>query len=210
MYLASRRTRVTSAAGLEWATTIQAHVKEATGNDLQLWGNIHSAGFGTISWTWWWADLTSLEQAFDKLQVDPKYNELAAAGADLIEGDIDDALYQTISGDPDPGDVGTVQYVASVRAVAAAGNLVRSVTAGLEIAEKATAIGGHNTLFLRSLTGPYGEIGWLTGYPDLAAVGAAQDKLAADPEWLTFLDTTGTAFVEDPSVTVATLFRKLA
>jgi len=209
MYLMTRRTRITSGAGLEWAATILGRVKEVTGNDVQLWGNVYSAGFGTISWTSWWADLGSMEAAFAKLEADPGYIEMGAAGESLIEGGVDDELIQTVSGEPGD-DAGTVQYVAGVQAVCAAGNIVRAMTAGIEIAAKATAIGGANTICVRSLTGPYGQIGWLTGYEDLSALGEAQDKLAADEGWLSYLDSTQGCFVEDPAVTVTTLYRRLA
>ncbi len=209
MYLMSRRTRINSSAGIEWATTILGRVKEVTGTDVGLWGTVYSAGFGTITWTSWWADLGSMEAAFAKLQADTTYNALGAAGASLIDGGVDDALFQTVSGDPteDPSDV---QYVASVQTVCAAGGIVRAMTAGVEIAEKVTAISGAGTMFVRSLTGPYGQIGWLTGYENLAAVGDAQDKLAADEGWLTYLDGTEGCFVEDPSFTTSTLYQKLA
>jgi hypothetical protein len=208
MYLMSRRARINSGAGVEWATTILGRVKEVTGNDVGLWANAYSPGFGTVTWTSWWADLGSMEAAFAKLQADTRYNALGAAGASLIDGAVDDGLFQTVSGDPSD-DPATVQYVASVQAVCAAGGIVRAMTAGVEIAEKVTAIGGANTIFVRSLTGPYGQIGWLTRYGSLAEVGDAQDKLAADGGWLNYLDGTKGCFVEDPSVTVTTLYQKI-
>ncbi len=209
MYLMSRRTRINSSAGIEWATTILGRVKEVTGNDVGLWANVYSAGFGTITWTSWWADLGSMEAAFAKLQADTTYIALGAAGASLIDGGVDDSLFQTLSADPSE-DSSTVEYVASVQAVCAAGNIARAMTAGIEIAEKATAIGGARTIFGRALSGPYGQIGWLTGFESLAAFGDAQDKLAADEGWLSYLDSTEGCFVEDPSVTVSTLYQKLA
>ena len=210
MYLMSRRTRVNSAAGLDWAVTILGRVKEVTGNDVNLWGTVYSSGFGTITWTSWWSDLGSMEKAFAELQVDPTYVALAAAGAPLIEGGVDDQLLQTVAGEPGPGTgTGTAQYVASVQAVCAAGGIVRAMTAGVEIAEKATAIGGADTIFVRGLTGPYGRIGWLTGYEDLAAVGEAQDRLAADASWLDYLDGTKGCFVEGADAAVTTLYQRL-
>ena len=146
MYLMSRRTRINSSAGIEWATTILGRVKEVTGNDVGLWANVYSAGFGTITWTSWWADLGSMEAAFAKLQADTTYIALGAAGASLIDGGVDDSLFQTLSADPSE-DSSTVEYVASVQAVCAAGNIARAMTAGIEIAEKATAIGGARTIF---------------------------------------------------------------
>jgi hypothetical protein len=208
MYLLSRRARINSAAGVEWATTILGLVQEVTGNDVGLWANAYSPEYGTITWTSWWADLGSMEAGFAKLAADPTYNELVAAAPSHIEGGVDDSLIQTVSGDP--SDPATVRYVSSVQAVVAGGSIVKALTAGVEIAEKATAIGGANTIFVRGMTGPYGQIGWLTGYDSLAAFGDTQDKLAIDEGWLNYLDGTKGYFIEDPAATVTTLYEKLA
>jgi len=208
MYLMTRRTRVKNTEGLDWAIKILGHAKEVTNNEIQLWSTVYSAGFGTITWTSWWADLASMETAFLTLQADEGYNKLASDGRELTDGIVDDELIQTISGEANPGS--QAQYVGSVRAVCAAGNIVRAMTAGIEIAQKVEAITGTPTLFVRGLTGPYGNIGWLTPYENLAAVGTSQDKLAADQGWLTYLDGLAGCFVEDASITQQTLYQKLA
>ncbi len=70
MYLMSRRARVSSSAGVEWAMTILGRVREVTGNELGLWTNAYSPGFGTPTLTSWWGDLSSMEAAFAKIQAD--------------------------------------------------------------------------------------------------------------------------------------------
>jgi hypothetical protein len=210
MYLFSRRAHLSSGAGFEWATTILGRVNEVTGSGAQLWANAFSPGFGTVSWTSWWADLASLEVAMAKLQTDAKFTALAADGGSFIDGIVDDALLQTISGEPDPSAANQARYVAGVQAVCAAGNIARAMTVGAELAQKAEAISGVRTLFVRALTGPYGSVGWLSAYPDLAAFETAQDKLAVDPGWLTTVDDTEGCFVEDAAVTQQTIYMKLA
>ena len=74
----------------------------------------------------------------------------------------------------------------------------------------ACACSGVRTLFVRGLTGPYGAVGWLSAYPDLAAFETAQDKLAVDPGWLTLIDSTKGCFVEDAAITQQTLYNRLA
>lgn len=208
MYLMTRRTRLSSAEGLEWAVSILGRAKEVTGNEIQLWGTVYSAGFGTVSWTSWWADLGSMETAFAALEADEAYRAAAAEGRAFTNGVLDDGLLETVAGEPDPES--QASYVGAVEAVCAAGNIVRAMTAGVEIAQKAEAITGIPTMFLRGLTGPYGAIGWLTPYVDLNEMGVAQDKLAADPSWLTLIDSTQGCFVEEPLVTQQTMYRRLA
>jgi len=208
MYLFTRRARLHSAAGLEWAVAILGRVKEVTGSDVQLWGNAYSPGFGTISWTSWHADLGSLEGAMGKLQGDAKFAELSAEGSSLVEGPVDDGLVQLIYGAPDPA--ASTQLVNGVQAVCAAGNFARGMTAGVEIAQKVEAVAGVPMLFGRGLTGPYGGVGWLSGYENLVAFESAQEKLAVDPGFLEFIDSTKGCYVEDPAITQSMLYMKIA
>jgi hypothetical protein len=102
-----------------------------------------------------------------------------------------------------------VQYVGGAVAVCAAGNIERAMTVGVEIAEKSQAITGLPTLFGRSVTGPYGAVGWLTGYENITQMETAESALASDPGWLKLLDSTKGCFVEDASITQATNYRRL-
>jgi hypothetical protein len=212
MYLFSRRTRLeggNGTKGIEWATEITEKVKQITGLDVGLWANVYSPAFGTISFTAFIPDLAAIETAGDKLQVDSGYQALSDKGATLTTGGLDDALFEIIAGTPDPE--ANAQYVNGVRAVCAGGQIARAMEVGVTIAEKASAITGANTLFVRSVTGSYGGVGWLTGFPDIAALEASQNALAADADWLAYLDKeAGTAYVEDPTVTESIIYRKLA
>ena len=211
MYLFTRRTRLTggdSGAGVTWAASIATKVKEVTGQEIELWGTVYSAGFGTISWTGWFEDLAALETFGDKLQGDAAMEKLGNEGTKHTDGLLDDGLLQPIYGQPDAS-VPT-QYVSGAVAVAAAGNLERSMSAGIEIAQKAEAITGLTTMFCRSLTGPFGAVGWLTGYENIAAMEKAEAALGADASWLKLLDSTKGCFVEDPALTQTTLYRRLA
>jgi hypothetical protein len=210
MYLMTRSARLNSAAGVEWAVRILEQARSVTGNDVSLWATAYSAGFGTVTWTSWWADLTTMDAAFAGLQADATYQSLGAEGRTHIEGAVDDTLWQQVAGELDPERAGAAQCVSVVNAVCASGNAVRALTAGVEIAAKATAITGVPTLFSRGLTGPYGVIGWLSAYTSLGEFEEAQNKLAADAGWLSYLDTLDGCFVEDAAVTQQTLYRKLA
>jgi hypothetical protein len=211
MYLFTRRTRLTGgngAAGVTWASSIAAKVKEVTGQEIQLWSTVFSPGFGTISWTGWFADLASLETAGDKLQADPAMEELGNAGTKYTEGGLDDGLLQPVYGDPTAG--AASQYVGGAATVIAGGNIERALAAGVDIAQKSEKITGLPTMFLTSITGPYGGVGWLTGYENITAMQQAEEKLAADSSWLKLIDSTRGCWVEDAAVTQATIYRRLA
>ena len=211
MYLFSRRTRLAGGngmAGLEWATSILPKVKEIAGHEVQLWGTVYSPGFGTISWTAWVEDLSALEALGDKLQADAGYLELTNQGAQFTEGGLDDGIFQPIYGEVDPAR--NIQYVSGVVGVVASGNAARAMAAGVEIAQTAEKITGLPTMFGSSPTGPYGSVGFLTGYENIAQLEAAENKLAADESWIKMLDSTKGCFVEDPMITQSTIYRRLA
>jgi hypothetical protein len=193
-------------AGVEWAGSICAKVKEFTGHEIELWESVLSPGVGTISWTGWFEDLASLEAVADKLEAEPLFGALCDTGAKFTQGGVDDGLIQPIYGEPPTA---AIQYAASAVAVAAAGNVERAMAAGIEIAQKAEAITGLSTLFARSLTGPYGAVGWLTGYENITQMENAESALAGDPSWWKLIDSTKGCFVENPSLSRSTIFRKL-
>jgi hypothetical protein len=190
-----------------WALSITEKVKEVTGHEVQLWSTVYSAGFGTISWTAWFDDLASLEAVGDKLDADPAMAALGNAGNEFTDGSLDDGLLQPIYGDPSAG--GGAQYVGGAVAVCAAGNIERAMGLGVEIAQKSETITGLPTMFVRSLTGPYGGVGWLTGYESITAMEKAEDAIAADSSFLKLIDSTKGCFVEDATTTQATIYRRL-
>jgi hypothetical protein len=210
MYLFTRRTRLargSASAGMAWAASITAKVKEVTGQEIQLWGSVFSPGVGSISWTGWFADLAALEGVGDKLQADSSMEDLSNAGEEYTDGSLDDGLLQPIYGDPTAG--ASAKYVGGAVAVASAGNIERAMGLGVEIAQKSEAITGLPTMFVRSMTGPYGGVGWLTGYDDVSAMEKAEDALGSDASWLKLIDSTKGCFVEDAAVTQATIYRRL-
>jgi len=210
-YLLSRRTRLaggTGSAGFEWAAGIGTKVKEITGHDVQLWANVYSAGFGTISWTAWFENLTALETMGDQLAADSSYNEMVNAGAALTEGGVDDGVVEPIYGAPDPDR--PIQYVAGATALIAAGSFERTIGVGIQLVDLGQKITGIPSIFVRALTGPYGSVGWLTGYESLAEMEKATAAQAADPAMLKLIDSTQGCFVEDAGATQTTLYRRLA
>jgi hypothetical protein len=207
MYLNARQTRLTTFDGVDWANRIKDRVIEVGGNPCELWATVYGAGYGTVHWTSWAPDLASLATAGDALIADPGYLALSAEGANYTVGGVDDQLLKPLVGEVDPDR--NITYVSGVVAVCAAGNIERAMTAGVEIAQRAESITGLPTMFLSAMTGPYGGVSWLTGYEDITSVEKAQDALGADIGFVKLIDSTQGCFVEDPALTVQTLYRKL-
>ncbi len=207
MYLYSRRTRLTTFDGVDWANRIKDRVAEVSGVETQLWATVLSEGFGTLSWTSWHPDLASIQAQGDALIADTTYLALSAEGANVTTGGVDDLLLKPLHGEVDPAR--DISYVTGVVAACAGGHIVEAMTKGVEICQKAESITGLPTMFLSSVTGPYGGVSWLTGYTDISEMEKANDAINGDPGFLALVDSTGGCFVEDPSLTVQTIYRRI-
>jgi hypothetical protein len=212
MYLFSRRLRIgpgQNRKAMEWALGQTDKVKQITGLPVSLYMQVYSPEVGSIGWTTFVPDLAALEAAGDKLQADEGFVSATDSGANFIEGGAEDSLSQVVYGQPDPSR--QIEYVTVVRSVCANGALARGMELGADIAQQAEKITGTPTLFLADVTGLYGGVGWASGFENVQALEAAQQKLAADPKWASYLDkeVKGT-YVDDPSATTQLIYRRLA
>ena len=209
MYLFSRSTRIGSPEGLAWAVTMTEHAKRASGLDIGLWGQVWSPEFGRITWTGFVPDLATLAAAGDKMNADAKMAADAAKGAEHTTGGIDDALYNIVHGDLDPN-APQAEYVTSVAAVCASGQLAKAMAAGVDIAQRAEKITGAPTMFASNVTGVYGGVGWLTGFETIEALEAANQAMATDADWVMEVDKVGSVFSSDAGATTQLIYRRFA
>jgi hypothetical protein len=211
MYLYSRRAQLAPghlAPAMAWATSITELVTRVSGVPVELWTSTLSPDVGTLIWSTWVPDLTALEAAFDKLGVDPGFQASSDAGAEFLTGGADDSVVAILSGDPDLSR--QITYAVGVGSVAKGGSAAKAMEVGIKLATMATEITGETTLFGTPVTGPYGAVQWITGYADIAALEAAQQKLSTDASWLKMVDDeAGKVFTEDPNMTTQMVFRKV-
>jgi hypothetical protein len=212
MFLFSRRARLAGGRtqeSLRWAAEITDAVNEHSTVPMTLWSGILGPEVGTLAWSAFVPDLTSVQQTMDRLAADESFVALADTGASLLRGGVDDTLAQIVHGEPNPGR--DVNYVAVVQAVCANRNLGRGLSIGVEIAQMAEKITGTATMFGSSVTGPYGGVAWLTGFETIAELEARQQALATDAGWLDVLDReAGTAYQEGAELTTSRLYRRIA
>ena len=89
----------------------------------------------------------ALEQADDKLATSDSFNDLTDRGAELFVGPLSDMVGQVMVGEVDPS-APRLNYVTVAQAVAANGKLRAASDGGVEIAEAASRITGHPTIFV--------------------------------------------------------------
>lgn len=208
MYLFTRTGRLrpgSSRESVAWAIGVTEKVNQITSLDVGLWTTFLSPGNGSLVWATFVEDLQSLEDANAKLAVDDILVSEIDRGAQFADGNVDDEIAQLVSGDVDPSQ--RPQYVAVVRSELAPGGFGKGVAAGIEIAQRATAISGVATSFLVSSTGRYGGVSWVSGTTTLAELQASEQKVNSDLSFIAYVDEVGSAFV--PGITTQTIYTRI-
>jgi len=208
MYLFTRTGRLRPGSTREsvaWAVGITEKVNQITSLDVGLWTTFSSPGNGSLVWSTFVEDLQSLEDANAKLAVDDILVSEIDRGAQYADGNIDDELAQVVFGEIDPN--ANPKYVATVRSELAPGGFGKGIAAGIEIAQRATAISGVPTAFLVSSTGKYGGVAWISATNTLAELQESENKVNSDAAFVAYVDSVGTAFV--PGITTQTIYTRL-
>jgi hypothetical protein len=207
MYLFGRSRRVNPAqarAAFGVAVEGGARATEIIGRPVFTWASVLSANLGTVMWTARFDHLDEITAADDAVMANSDFGDFVEQNDGVFSGHTEDTVSQVIH-NPPTGEPGA--YVSVTTGVAANGSLSEAMAIGVEIADTASRIGGHPTMFVAAVTGPYGGVGWLTSVPDLAAIEAANDALAGNEEWLKLVDRAGHAY--QPGVT-SSILRRLA
>lgn len=206
MYIFGRRRRINPAKGrAAMAATIEAKERASAilGFPVFAWTSVLGPDMGTVMWSTRFDHLDDAIAADDALWGNDEFASWAEQNDGLYVGPSEDAMSQVLTAAPTgaPG-----AFVQLTQAVCANGYLAEAMGLGMEVAETATRIGGHQTMFAAAVTGPYGGVGWLTSFPDLAAMEAGNAAVSASDEWLKLVDRAGHAF--QPGVT-SVLLRRL-
>jgi len=189
-YLFTRRARLAPGNYMDavaWSTKITEKVNEISEVPVSLWSTVFSPKLGSLSWTTVVDDLNQLEALDAKLLADGGYVSLVEEGARFTSDDgVDDAVVQLIHADSDAG--ADAQYANVVQAVITPGSFVRAVEVGVQIAQEAKKITGRPTSFGASLTGTYGEVGWIVLYDSVDQLQASAEALNSNVEFAQLLD----------------------
>jgi hypothetical protein len=188
MYLFTRQARLAPGRTREavaWAIGITEKVNQITSLDLGLWTPVLSPGLGTMSFGTAVESLGDLEDADAKLSVDNLFQDAVEGGAHFLAGNVEDETGQFVH---NPAAPDNTSHVAVVRAQLANGSLRRGIEVGVEIAQRASTIGGAPTAFLLSTTGSYGGCAWITSATSMRELETAEQAVNGDASFLTYLD----------------------
>jgi len=188
MYLFTRQAQLGNAQqtkALEWAVGITEKVNQITSMNVGLWSPILSPGVGVLSWGCGAESVGDLEDADAKLLADPMYVDAVEQGAAFITGTVNDRLAQYIE---NPTADPKATHVTVVEAQLRGGALKHGIEIGVEIAQKATKIGGAPTAFLLGSTGAYGGCAWITSATSIRELETAEQKVNGDSKFIALLD----------------------
>jgi hypothetical protein len=213
MYLFTRSARLGGKItdSIIWASTIAERVRQVTGLTVGLWSQTFSPSIGTVVWSTFVPDVTTLVAEFDKLAVDNGYIELADSGSQfVIPGSGSDSLQVILYG-PEPDPERKVEYVSIVRTTMAVGGLAKGVALGIEIAQRAEQITGAPTSFLADTTGNYGGVAWISVFAGAAELESAQMALNTDMSFVELIDSRAPgAYSDHPGATTQLLYRRIS
>jgi hypothetical protein len=207
MYLFSRRRQIDTSqlrAALGFSVDIAHKVNQVTGIEVSTYLSTFSRDFGTVLWGCAIPDLEAFEAANDKLMTENTYLDAVEQSDRFFRGGVSDTMSVLVHGEITAGR--RPEYVSVVQSTAANGSLAGAMAAGVEIAQRATAITGIETLFLSETTNGYGSVSWVAGVDSIRDVERGQQQLATDAGWLELIDAHGRNFTEG---TTTTLYRRL-
>lgn len=185
---------------LAFAVDIAETVKNATGTELGVWQALYGRPLGSVAWSAnveSFAELAALNQ---KLAENADYLTKSDAARSLfIPGSFEDQLTRVVH---TAGTPGAMAFVSAINAVIAPGKMAEATAWGIDIAEHAASVTGNAVTFGVGQFGAGGAVGWITGYPDAAAVDAGQEALANDAGYGERVTAAAGLFIEGSPTTI--------
>ena len=97
----------------------------------------------------------------------------------------------------------------SVGGTAAGSRAVEATVSGIEICQSWKQATGTDASFGRAVTGPFGALGWLSGYADMGEFDAAWRASSANENWISTMSGSQENFGQDFGSATSTVYRKL-
>ncbi len=181
---------------LAYATDIRQYVSDKSGLDLALWSVGFGAPLGTMTFATRIDGLAGVMEVNAMFADDAEYHAKVAAGLQY-RGAMPpvDSLSQLVHGQftEESPPVGSVAMVTTAQI--ANGKYDAGFAWSIDIAQHIEGIQGSPVMFLMAMAGAFGQVTWVTVYPDAAALDAANDKVNVDPGYHERLGAGGDLFV---------------
>lgn len=87
--------------------------------------------------------------------------------------------------------------------------VVEATVSGIETCQAWKQATGTDATFGRAVTGPFGALGWLSGFESMGEFDAAWTASSADENWITTMNGAQENFGQDFGSGTSTLYRKM-
>lgn len=168
---------------MTYAADMCAYVAEKSGRDIALWSAMFGAPIGTMFFTVRVDGLADLQAATASFIDDDEYHDKLAAGREFMGAPAEDSISTPLYGElGDPPPVGA--YAQITAATIANGKYADAFAWGAEIAGYTAGLTGLPAMFLAGQFGAFGNVTWISGAPDLAAVDSSMVTVNTDAGYM--------------------------
>lgn len=196
MYLFARSRTAASdrmAEAAAFAVDIAAKATSVTGVELSAWQIEYGAPSTAFAWTATVGSHADVGIARDKLVADVGYIDAIQGAAGLFEGPPEDVIAEIVALGGDGGHRGDFSSI--VMAQCATGKIGQAMAWGVEMMNHVVAVTGRDSLFTRSMYGPWASVAWISLAASLDDIEAGTAALSADPDYLAKVDAGGDLFM---------------
>ncbi len=176
-----------------FAIEIAAKASSIAGVEIAAWRTEYGGPLTGLGWTVVHESHAAAGAVGEKLLADAGYVEAVQAAAPLFTGPGEDILAQIVASGGNGGHRG--EYSSIVMAQCAAGKIGQAMAYGVEMMNDVVRITGRDSIFTRSMYGPWASVAWFSLAASLDEVEAATAALSADPDHLGKLDAGGGLFL---------------
>lgn len=169
-----------------------AHASRVTGKPIATWTTVYGGSLAGVGWSMRIDSLAENGALLAKLEADRNYTNLVASARGYFEGPVEDSVSQIVSAHGD-GNIGN--YVQLTQAQCAAGRIAEAMAWGADMTALVFKLTGLNSSMVRSMFGPWAQLGWITNAETLADVDRANDATSSNPEYIERIDQGGELFV---------------
>lgn len=182
---------------LAWAGQMTAFVNDNTELSVSLWQTSFGAPIGTVSWSTMAESRAVLDAAFSELAGSSDYFDLIDAAQDFVGEPGTDTLREVVhSAGPEYSRAPIGSIVSLITAKVANGQYDKAALWSVEMTDLVSGITGAPSLLCRDLHGAFGQITWISQFPSMGAVDAADEAVNKEPAYLERLGRAGELFVE--------------
>jgi len=208
MYLYSREITLSNPLAALTAKEIAEHLSATRNSEVALYAVAYSPGWGRVTFSSWWEDMASLDAAMLEANEDAKYLELSLALAPSVVA-VNDVLLDVVFTTQEATEMEMPNIVWSVGGTAVSSRAVEAAMSGIELCQAWKQATGTDATFGRAVTGPFGAIGWLSGFENMGEFDAAWTASGADENWIATLTGSQENFGQDFGSGTSTLYRKM-